>query len=254
MDRRLRKQLIYAISFFALLALVIGGFYFRYLKPAPSCFDGVQNQNEEGVDCGGPCIACFLRTIKPLTLADRILVLHPDASHASFLTQISNPNFDYAAKSFSYSFELLDAKGGVVQTFSGNSFIYGGEVKYILVPNLPLPSAKYVDVDLKTSGENWVPASEFAGPPQFNTAGAQTNISPDKVTVDGNIIDMDAAAFSRVTVVAIFRGTRNEVAGASQTEVKNLTPSVPQPFSVIHPFMQNVDPLGTKIFTYAARD
>lgn len=24
----------------------------------PSCYDGIQNQNEEGVDCGGPCDAC----------------------------------------------------------------------------------------------------------------------------------------------------------------------------------------------------
>ena len=255
MGRRLKKQLIYAASFSAFLAIIIGGFYFRYLKPAPSCFDGIQNQGEGGIDCDGPCTtACFLKTIKPLAVADRILTLHPDASHASFLTQVSNPNFAYAAKSFSYSFELLDAKGGVVQMFSGNSFIYGGEVKYILIPNVPLPGVQYVNVDFKTSGENWVPAGEFSGPPKFNTTGVQTNALSDKVTVDGNITDMDAAAFPRVTVVAIFRGKLGEVAGASQTEVRNLTPSVPQPFSVIHPLMPNVDPLGTKIFTYAARD
>ena len=23
-----------------------------------TCFDGIQNQGEEGVDCGGPCPAC----------------------------------------------------------------------------------------------------------------------------------------------------------------------------------------------------
>ena len=25
----------------------------------PTCIDGVQNQNEAGIDCGGPCAACF---------------------------------------------------------------------------------------------------------------------------------------------------------------------------------------------------
>jgi hypothetical protein len=26
--------------------------------PCPSCDDGVQNQDETGVDCGGACAAC----------------------------------------------------------------------------------------------------------------------------------------------------------------------------------------------------
>ena len=26
--------------------------------PAPTCTDGIQNQGETGVDCGGPCSAC----------------------------------------------------------------------------------------------------------------------------------------------------------------------------------------------------
>jgi len=27
-------------------------------KPCPSCEDGIQNQGEEGIDCGGPCKPC----------------------------------------------------------------------------------------------------------------------------------------------------------------------------------------------------
>lgn len=26
--------------------------------PSPTCFDGIQNQGEKGVDCGGPCVPC----------------------------------------------------------------------------------------------------------------------------------------------------------------------------------------------------
>lgn len=31
--------------------------------PAPTCTDGIMNGNEEGVDCGGPCLACGQNTI-----------------------------------------------------------------------------------------------------------------------------------------------------------------------------------------------
>jgi len=27
-------------------------------KPVPDCFDNIQNQGEQGIDCGGPCVPC----------------------------------------------------------------------------------------------------------------------------------------------------------------------------------------------------
>ncbi len=251
MARRLKKQLIYAASFAVLLAIVIGGFYWRYLRPTPTCFDGIQNQGEQGIDCGGPCTkVCLPSNLMPLARVDRILVLRPDASHISLLTQVSNPNFSYAVRSFSYSFELLDASGTVTQEFTGDSFIYAGEVKYILVPNVP--ASPFVDVEFKTSGEDWISARDLPGPPNFNTAGAQTNILPDKVSIDGTITNMEAMPFSRVTVIAVLRGKLGQVAGASETEVDNLQPQSPQQFSIIHPPLTDVDPLGTKIYAYAS--
>lgn len=41
-------------------------FYVVSEKPA-TCFDGIQNQGEEGIDCGGPCKQCKIRA-KPLSL------------------------------------------------------------------------------------------------------------------------------------------------------------------------------------------
>ncbi|RLI90517.1 MAG: hypothetical protein DRO95_06075, partial [Candidatus Altiarchaeales archaeon] len=38
--------------------------------PCPSCFDGIQNQGEEGVDCGGPCEPCGVET----TIAGEVVV------------------------------------------------------------------------------------------------------------------------------------------------------------------------------------
>lgn len=37
---------------------VSGTFGVCAFEPAPSCTDGIQNQGETGVDCGGPCAAC----------------------------------------------------------------------------------------------------------------------------------------------------------------------------------------------------
>lgn len=45
------KKIALSLLFFTLLVFVA-------CKPQPSCTDELQNQNENGVDCGGPCIPC----------------------------------------------------------------------------------------------------------------------------------------------------------------------------------------------------
>ena len=41
-----------AVFFIALFTAV----YYLYLFQPASCFDGIQNHGETGVDCGGPCV------------------------------------------------------------------------------------------------------------------------------------------------------------------------------------------------------
>ena len=36
-------------------------FSYYFLKPEPSCFDGILNQSEVKMDCGGSCQACKLK-------------------------------------------------------------------------------------------------------------------------------------------------------------------------------------------------
>jgi hypothetical protein len=47
---------------FGLILLVVAAC--KKKEPDPTCSDGIQNQSETGVDCGGPCAAC------PSTLCD----------------------------------------------------------------------------------------------------------------------------------------------------------------------------------------
>ncbi|MBN1644438.1 hypothetical protein JW851_00160 [Candidatus Woesearchaeota archaeon] len=52
-------------------------------KPVASCFDGIQNQGEEGIDCGGPCAPC--RVEKPAWLVPVIIILLATAIALGFL-------------------------------------------------------------------------------------------------------------------------------------------------------------------------
>lgn len=256
MDTRRTKQLIYggiyAIFWIAVIALV----YFLFARPAPSCFDHIQNEGEQGVDCGGPCAkACIpsnLAAIVPLTPGVYTFPATPGAD--TFLVEVENANSGFAAQSFDYNFDLYDASGTIVQSIPGQSFIYGSEVKYLLVVNQAV-SSTFDHAQLSVSNVDWVPAATLGIVPQFGNPLPPTgsSISSSTITVTGELTDRDISAFQNILIVAVFRGDDNSVLGASQTEIDGIAPQQSQSFSVIYPNVPGIDPALTQFYAYALR-
>src|SRR5829696_3181026 len=63
MKKSTNKTLFFILSLFAVASVIL---YSGCSKddedstPVPTCSDGIQNQGETGIDCGGPCTACAL--------------------------------------------------------------------------------------------------------------------------------------------------------------------------------------------------
>lgn len=254
MDRRLRKQMLYGTFYVCVLLIIVIGFYFLFLQPAPSCFDNVQNQGELGIDCGGPCAEiCLPQGLKQIEQVDRISAFEPDSAHVSLLVRVNNPNIDYASKNFTYTFALYDNQNKLVKSFSGDSYIYGGEVKYLFLPNLALSRSSFDRTELSIKTTEWIPATQFKGPPQILAQSVRTSISGNDLTVDGQVVNSDTSVFPKVLIIAVFRGQYDQSAGVSQTEIENLVPNETRQFSIFYPAIENVDLSGTKLFIYAQR-
>src|SRR3989344_4321547 len=63
---RRRQTIILGIAAFA--ALGIAALVYINYQPAPSCSDGLQNQGELAIDCGGPCAAVCAQEPRPLVV------------------------------------------------------------------------------------------------------------------------------------------------------------------------------------------
>ena len=53
MDYRIRKQ-ITIVAIVVLFFVIAGAWLYFVLKPEPTCFDGIKNQDEEEIDCRPP--------------------------------------------------------------------------------------------------------------------------------------------------------------------------------------------------------
>ncbi|MBI5045923.1 MAG: hypothetical protein HZC14_02905 [Candidatus Niyogibacteria bacterium] len=132
---RAKRQIIYAIIF----AILIGLFLWlivSWLTPAPTCFDGKQNQKEEAVDCGGPCAKQCTGEVKNFNI---LWIRAIEAASGSYdaAALVENPNFSVGARKVAYKFKLYDDRNVTIAIREGETFVNPGERFVIFESAIP---------------------------------------------------------------------------------------------------------------------
>ena len=257
MSSRRLKQFIYGLIYLLIFGGIVFGIYFLFLKPAPSCFDNVQNEGEQGVDCGGPCTKiCIPSSTQPMAVVGSVYAFSALPGHVALLADVANPNSDFAAETFQYTFNFYDASGNVVQSVPGSSFIYADETKYLAVPNEAV-SGPFDHVGMTIGTVHWVPAAQFGSVPQLTFNNVMTGasaVTSGTTAVSGEVTDADSASFQNIEIVAVLKAPGGIPAGVTETELDAIAPNQAKNFSVMYPTSSaNIDPAATQVYAYVAR-
>jgi hypothetical protein len=107
----MQRQLIYGFIVFVFLAIAIGvPVYLKFFNQQPTCFDGIQNGTELGVDCGGECSyirACPQQVIdKPIVMWARPFSVAGGIHN--LVAYLQNPNVSFTADPIPYIFTVYD--------------------------------------------------------------------------------------------------------------------------------------------------
>lgn len=103
-----------------LFALALPLWYVTY--KAPSCTDGLQNQGERGIDCGGPCsLLCKAEALDPIVHWQRAFKIKNGLYNAT--AYVENPNLDSGIERMSYRFKLYDSDNLLIYERLGETFI-----------------------------------------------------------------------------------------------------------------------------------
>lgn len=100
-----------------------------FYSPA-TCFDDKKNQEEEGVDCGGPCSACQEELSAPKVLWSKSFLVEGDLYDLA--AEIENRNINYGSGILPFVFKVYDSKNNLILEKSGKSYIMPRERKYII--------------------------------------------------------------------------------------------------------------------------
>jgi hypothetical protein len=123
MNWAFKRQLLY-FSVIAGIVLIAAGIivWQAFFTKEPTCFDGIQNQDERGIDCGGICdIACTQDTRPVSVLWQRALPVTDEVYHA--VAYIENNNVNAGIKRVNYEFKIYDIDNLLIAERTGHTFI-----------------------------------------------------------------------------------------------------------------------------------
>lgn len=122
---------------------ILGGAYYFFFS-GDSCFDGKQNGQEEGIDCGGSsCVSCVLKNAKPLTISS-VELFENNNKTVTVLGEVYNPNEKVGVKRLVYRVNLFDHSGKEVFSKTRETFVYPAKNRTLVEAGINL-EAKNID-------------------------------------------------------------------------------------------------------------
>lgn len=235
---RARKRLFVGSTYFVIVVM-IGWLIYVTRQPSPTCTDGIKNQDETGIDCGGVCGACSVERPQPASLKiEETSLIYGGTNTYDVLAKVTNPNGEDGAESFNYTFLLKDDQGSVLVERSGRSFILPGETKYIIVTQLS-SEALPKKIALEISDVNW---KYFSGGYQERPVINVYSKRYDRITsgpgfgeATGLVVNESSFDFVNVRVNVILRDASGKPIGVNYTEMQTLKSAEKRDFRLVWP-------------------
>ncbi len=211
-----RRQFLYAFSVFLFFAVLgaLGWYFFIYTPP--SCTDGVMNQDEEGVDCGGVCVSlCTAPRVSSLWA--RSVRVAPGVYHA--VAMVRNPETDSGTKGLPYTFSLFDDENILVAERRGVMYIDPGEIAPLLVTNIITGERVPTRTFVAFGDGAWQNMENTESPLRLVSQELEENALRLSVVVENT----SALPVDDITLTALLYDESDLLIAASQTTVKELS-------------------------------
>ena len=148
--------------------------------------------------------------------------------------KIRNPNAGFGANDFTYTFYLYDASGSPLGAKAGDSFIWPGELKYIIEAGIELPKAP-VTAKLQIGEPTWREVKNFKSIDLTvgnifygrGNAGSGKFYEVNATAANGTSYDLN-----KVYVSAVLFGKGNLPVAVNSTILENLKSKERRPFSM----------------------
>ncbi len=247
MNKYFRKQII-ILSVYFLIVLVVTAVVYFVSRPRPeaTCFDGIRNQGEEKIDCGGPCPPCEKEREAIAVVSQKLIPV--SENNFDFVAEVSNPNNLWGARTVGYLINVFDENNKNIFSKTGTFYILPQENKYIVESKIYLQEAAS-QVDFRITSTDWQRLSGFRDlalrirDKRIYEEGEYTKIS-------GIVFNNSNYDFDRVDLVGLIFDENKEIIAAGKTEVRTLLRGENRYFEIRWPKVWNFETVSFEIKAY----
>jgi len=219
--KRIFRRIVVALSY----VLIFGGLwllvYVLRTPPAPSCFDKIQNQGEQGIDCGGPCQSC--EAIKQLTVYEASF-FPTKPGFVDVFAEVNNPNVAYGVSQLAYTFTLYDRDGQVVGSKGGVTYILPNSTKFIVDQAVPIARGAF-KVEFRPLSPKFEEVKNYIKPRLIIVGLASEIIGGQQggvLAVQGNLANQTNYDLDKVFVAIRLKNELGQTVAVNKHEVRTL--------------------------------
>ncbi len=233
---RFVKQFIYGGAFLLIIGLVVWGMY-RAFVPAPTCFDGIQNQGEEGIDCGAVCGKACPVPVQALQVLPIQFIRNADGSWDA-LAHLENVNSTYGAARADYALTIQSATGATLASRTGSTYVNPIQPRYLDVPLGKLSTAPAsASLQVPANGVQWAElALNAAGSVQFVVRNETLAPAASAFHYEATVTNRSDFDFNQVDIVVLLDDAAGRIIAAGSTVVQTLVANETRAFTVDWPF------------------
>ncbi|MEW6617102.1 MAG: hypothetical protein AB1333_01645 [Patescibacteria group bacterium] len=246
------KKFAYGMFYLCIFGLVFYWLFGGLIIGTPTCSDGIQNQNETGIDCGGGCTKCEITELVPLKHMGDVRIFSLDNGKVILLAEILNSNQFFSSDKFSYTFVVYDIRNREIERISGNDAIFALEKKIIFEPRISSSVKDINKIELLISDVSWKKAYETLRSDVVLSSGLETKKTDQGVRVSGSLKNQSSIIASEVRITAILYDQYDMEVFPGQTVLSNLSGLEEKPFVISFPgnkfITDEIDVSRTKVF------
>lgn len=233
---RFTKQLFYGGLFLAIIAAIGWGGY-RLVVPAPNCTDGIQNNAEEGLDCGPVCGTSCPPIVLPLSAPTTQLIHYGNGTYDVLVT-IGNPNAAYGAAQVDYTLVVSDVSGTQLMTRRGLTYVNPLEPRYMVFPLIGISGVPVTaELQFTPADVQWARLDVEGGlGVEFIVRQDQLVPALNSLRYQANLMNRSTFDFDQVDVTVLLYDQAGTVVGTGATVVRTVPAGQERGFVVDWPF------------------
>lgn len=228
------------LTAFLLIFVPISLISFLIFYTPPSCFDGKQNQDETGIDCGGSCVLlCTDQVTDPVVLWERSFKVVDGLYNV--MAYIENPNPTAFVQNIPYSFKLYNEERVLIAERKGVTSILPKSVLPIIENNIQTFEQVPARVSFEFEGDFVYERTD----PRDSIILIKDEVFENEQTnprIRARIQNISLQPINDIDVIVIVYNAFDTVVGVSSTYVDRLSPEQtrdivftwPEPLSDTH--------------------